>query len=155
DEADKVKADGMRRALEYMGLEAGTPIQDIAVDKVFIGSCTNSRIEDLRAAAQVAKGQQVASNVKLALIVPGSGLVKAQAEQEGLDKIFVEAGFEWREPGCSMCLAMNADRLESGERCASTSNRNFEGRQGQGGRTHLVSPAMAAAAAIHGHFVEI
>ncbi|MCG7905262.1 MAG: 3-isopropylmalate dehydratase large subunit, partial [Candidatus Thiodiazotropha taylori] len=150
DEADKVKADGMRRALEYMGLEAGTPIQDIAVDKVFIGSCTNSRIEDLRAAAQVAKGQQVASNVKLALIVPGSGLVKAQAEQEGLDKIFVEAGFEWREPGCSMCLAMNADRLESGERCASTSNRNFEGRQGQGGRTHLVSPAMAAAAAIHG-----
>ncbi|MCG8089456.1 MAG: 3-isopropylmalate dehydratase large subunit [Candidatus Thiodiazotropha endolucinida] len=155
DEADKVKADGMRRALEYMGLEAGTPIQDIAVDKVFIGSCTNSRIEDLRAAAQVAKGQQVASNVKLALIVPGSGLVKAQAEQEGLDKIFAEAGFEWREPGCSMCLAMNADRLESGERCASTSNRNFEGRQGQGGRTHLVSPAMAAAAAIHGHFVEI
>ncbi|MCG8052214.1 MAG: 3-isopropylmalate dehydratase large subunit [Candidatus Thiodiazotropha endolucinida] len=155
DEADKVKADGMRRALEYMGLEAGTPIQDIAVDKVFIGSCTNSRIEDLRAAAEVAKGQQVASNVKLALIVPGSGLVKAQAEQEGLDKIFVEAGFEWREPGCSMCLAMNADRLESGERCASTSNRNFEGRQGQGGRTHLVSPAMAAAAAIHGHFVEI
>ncbi|MCG8027471.1 MAG: 3-isopropylmalate dehydratase large subunit [Candidatus Thiodiazotropha taylori] len=155
DEADKVKADGMRRALEYMGLEAGTPIQDIPVDKVFIGSCTNSRIEDLRAAAEVAKGQQVASNVKLALIVPGSGLVKAQAEQEGLDKIFVEAGFEWREPGCSMCLAMNADRLESGERCASTSNRNFEGRQGQGGRTHLVSPAMAAAAAIHGHFVEI
>ncbi|MCG7966830.1 MAG: 3-isopropylmalate dehydratase large subunit [Candidatus Thiodiazotropha taylori] len=155
DEADKVKADGMRRALEYMGLEAGTPIQDIAVDKVFIGSCTNSRIEDLRAAAKVAKGQQVASNVKLALIVPGSGLVKAQAEQEGLDKIFVKAGFEWREPGCSMCLAMNADRLESGERCASTSNRNFEGRQGQGGRTHLVSPAMAAAAAIHGHFVEI
>ncbi|MBV2089582.1 MAG: 3-isopropylmalate dehydratase large subunit [Candidatus Thiodiazotropha sp. (ex Ctena orbiculata)] len=155
DEADKVKADGMRRALEYMGLEAGTPIQDIAVDKVFIGSCTNSRIEDLRAAAEVAKGQQVASNVKLALIVPGSGLVKAQAEEEGLDKIFVEAGFEWREPGCSMCLAMNADRLESGERCASTSNRNFEGRQGQGGRTHLVSPAMAAAAAIHGHFVEI
>ncbi|MBW9256307.1 MAG: 3-isopropylmalate dehydratase large subunit [Candidatus Thiodiazotropha sp. (ex. Lucinisca nassula)] len=155
DEADKVKADGMRRALEYMGLEAGTPIQDIAVDKVFIGSCTNSRIEDLRAAAEVAKGRQVASNVKLALIVPGSGLVKAQAEEEGLDKIFVEAGFEWREPGCSMCLAMNADRLESGERCASTSNRNFEGRQGQGGRTHLVSPAMAAAAAIHGHFVEI
>ncbi|MCG8489675.1 MAG: 3-isopropylmalate dehydratase large subunit [Candidatus Thiodiazotropha sp.] len=154
-EADKVKADGMRRALEYMGLEAGTPIRDIAVDKVFIGSCTNSRIEDLRAAAEVAKGQQVASNVKLALIVPGSGLVKAQAEKEGLDRIFVEAGFEWREPGCSMCLAMNADRLEPGERCASTSNRNFEGRQGQGGRTHLVSPAMAAAAAIHGHFVEI
>jgi 3-isopropylmalate/(R)-2-methylmalate dehydratase large subunit len=154
-EADKVKADGMRRALEYMGLEAGTPIQEIEVDKVFIGSCTNSRIEDLRAAAEVAKGEQVASNVKLALIVPGSGLVKAQAEQEGLDKIFVEAGFEWREPGCSMCLAMNADRLEPGERCASTSNRNFEGRQGQGGRTHLVSPAMAAAAAIHGHFVEV
>jgi 3-isopropylmalate/(R)-2-methylmalate dehydratase large subunit len=154
-EGDKVKADGMRRALEYMGLEAGTPIQAIAVDKVFIGSCTNSRIEDLRAAAEVAKGEQVASNVKLALIVPGSGLVKAQAEEEGLDKIFVEAGFEWREPGCSMCLAMNADRLEPGERCASTSNRNFEGRQGQGGRTHLVSPAMAAAAAIHGHFIEI
>ncbi|MEJ2621812.1 MAG: 3-isopropylmalate dehydratase large subunit [Candidatus Thiodiazotropha sp.] len=154
-ETDKVKADGMRRALEYMGLEAGTPIQQIDVDKVFIGSCTNSRIEDLRAVAEVAKGEQVASNVKLALIVPGSGLVKAQAEQEGLDKIFVEAGFEWREPGCSMCLAMNADRLEPGERCASTSNRNFEGRQGQGGRTHLVSPAMAAAAAIHGHFVEI
>ncbi|ODB89122.1 3-isopropylmalate dehydratase large subunit [Candidatus Thiodiazotropha endoloripes] len=154
-EADKVKADGMRRALDYMGLEAGTPIWDIAVDKVFIGSCTNSRIEDLRAAAEVAKGQQVASNVKLALIVPGSGLVKAQAENEGLDRIFVEAGFEWREPGCSMCLAMNADRLEPGERCASTSNRNFEGRQGQRGRTHLVSPAMAAAAAIHGHFVEI
>ena len=145
----------MRRALDYMGLEAGTPIRDIAVDKVFIGSCTNSRIEDLRAAAEVAKGQQVASNVKLALIVPGSGLVKAQAENEGLDRIFVEAGFEWREPGCSMCLAMNADRLEPGERCASTSNRNFEGRQGQRGRTHLVSPAMAAAAAIHGHFVEI
>ncbi|MCG7984165.1 MAG: 3-isopropylmalate dehydratase large subunit [Candidatus Thiodiazotropha lotti] len=154
-ETDKVKADGMRRALEYMGLEAGTPIRDITVDKVFIGSCTNSRIEDLRSAAEVAKGQQVASNVKLALIVPGSGLVKAQAEKEGLDRIFVEAGFEWREPGCSMCLAMNADRLEPGERCASTSNRNFEGRQGQGGRTHLVSPAMAAAAAIHGHFIEI
>ncbi|MET0076091.1 MAG: 3-isopropylmalate dehydratase large subunit [Candidatus Thiodiazotropha lotti] len=154
-ETDKVKADGMRRALEYMGLEAGTPIRDITVDKVFIGSCTNSRIEDLRSAAEVAKGQQVASNVKLALIVAGSGLVKAQAEKEGLDRIFVEAGFEWREPGCSMCLAMNADRLEPGERCASTSNRNFEGRQGQGGRTHLVSPAMAAAAAIHGHFVEI
>ncbi|ODC02064.1 3-isopropylmalate dehydratase large subunit [Candidatus Thiodiazotropha endoloripes] len=154
-ETDKVKADGMRRALEYMGLEAGTPIRDITVDKVFIGSCTNSRIEDLRSAAEVAKGQQVASNIKLALIVAGSGLVKAQAEKEGLDRIFVEAGFEWREPGCSMCLAMNADRLEPGERCASTSNRNFEGRQGQGGRTHLVSPAMAAAAAIHGHFVEI
>ncbi|MES9978373.1 MAG: aconitase family protein, partial [Candidatus Thiodiazotropha sp. 6PLUC5] len=123
--------------------------------KVFIGSCTNSRIEDLRAAAEVAKGKRIAENVKLALVVPGSGLVKAQAEQEGLDQIFVEAGFEWREPGCSMCLAMNADRLEPGERCASTSNRNFEGRQGQGGRTHLVSPAMAAAAAVNGHFVDL
>lgn len=155
DESDRVKAEGMSRALEYMGLEAGMPIQAITVDKVFIGSCTNSRIEDLRAAAEVAKGKRVAANVKLALVVPGSGLVKAQAEQEGLDQIFVEAGFEWREPGCSMCLAMNADRLESGERCASTSNRNFEGRQGQGGRTHLVSPAMAAAAAINGHFVDL
>jgi 3-isopropylmalate/(R)-2-methylmalate dehydratase large subunit len=154
-ESDKVKAEGMRRALEYMGLKAGMPIRDIAVDKVFIGSCTNSRIEDLRAAAKVVKGSKVADNVKLALIVPGSGLVKTQAEQEGLDRIFTEAGFEWREPGCSMCLAMNADRLEPGERCASTSNRNFEGRQGQGGRTHLVSPAMAAAAAINGHFVEL
>ncbi|MEJ2590689.1 MAG: 3-isopropylmalate dehydratase large subunit [Candidatus Thiodiazotropha sp.] len=155
DEADEVKADGMRRALEYMGLEAGTPISEIPVDKVFIGSCTNSRIEDLRAAAAVARGRRVAGNVKQALVVPGSGLVKAQAEAEGLDKIFVEAGFEWREPGCSMCLAMNADRLEPGERCASTSNRNFEGRQGQGGRTHLVSPAMAAAAAVSGHFVDV
>ncbi|MES9833169.1 MAG: 3-isopropylmalate dehydratase large subunit [Candidatus Thiodiazotropha sp. DIVDIV] len=155
DESDRVKAEGMSRALEYMGLEAGTPIQEIAVDKVFIGSCTNSRIEDLRAAAEVAKGKRVADNVKLALVVPGSGLVKAQAEQEGLDQLFVEAGFEWREPGCSMCLAMNADRLEPGERCASTSNRNFEGRQGQGGRTHLVSPAMAAAAAVNGHFVDL
>ncbi len=153
-EVDEVKANGMRRALEYMGLEAGTPIGEIKVDKVFIGSCTNSRIEDLRAAA-VAKGRQVAGNVKQALVVPGSGLVKAQAEAEGLDKIFIEAGFEWREPGCSMCLAMNADRLEPGERCASTSNRNFEGRQGQGGRTHLVSPAMAAAAAVSGHFVDV
>jgi 3-isopropylmalate/(R)-2-methylmalate dehydratase large subunit len=155
EESDRVKAEGMSRALEYMGLEAGMPIQEISVDKVFIGSCTNSRIEDLRAAAEVAKGKRVAGNVKLALVVPGSGLVKVQAEQEGLDQIFVEAGFEWREPGCSMCLAMNADRLEPGERCASTSNRNFEGRQGQGGRTHLVSPAMAAAAAINGRFVDL
>ena len=155
DVADNVKADGMRKALAYMGLEAGTPIKDIAVDKVFIGSCTNSRIEDLRAAAQVAEGKKVAGNVKLAMVVPGSGLVKQQAEEEGLDKIFIDAGFEWREPGCSMCLAMNADRLESGERCASTSNRNFEGRQGQGGRTHLVSPAIAAASAINGHFSDM
>jgi 3-isopropylmalate/(R)-2-methylmalate dehydratase large subunit len=143
------------RAYAYMGLKADTPISEIAIDKVFIGSCTNSRIEDLRAAAAVAKGKRKADNVKLALVVPGSGLVKAQAEKEGLDKIFKEAGFEWREPGCSMCLAMNADRLEPGERCASTSNRNFEGRQGQGGRTHLVSPEMAAAAAIAGHFVDV
>jgi len=143
------------RAYAYMGLKANTPIEQIQIDKVFIGSCTNSRIEDLRAAASVAKGKKVAGNVKLALVVPGSGLVKAQAEQEGLDKIFKEAGFEWREPGCSMCLAMNADRLEPGERCASTSNRNFEGRQGQGGRTHLVSPEMAAAAAVAGHFVDV
>ena len=150
--SDKVKADGMRKALAYMGLEAGMPITDIAVDKVFIGSCTNSRIEDLREAATIARGRHVSEQVKLAMVVPGSGLVKKQAEEEGLDKIFIAAGFEWREPGCSMCLAMNADRLEPGERCASTSNRNFEGRQGQGGRTHLVSPAMAAAAAIKGHF---
>ena len=143
------------RALQYMGLAANTPVSDISIDKVFIGSCTNSRIEDLRAAARVAKGKHIAPNVKLALVVPGSGLVKAQAEQEGLDRIFKEAGFEWREPGCSMCLAMNADRLEPGERCASTSNRNFEGRQGQGGRTHLVSPEMAAAAAVAGHFVDV
>ena len=154
-ESDPVKAEGMRAALKYMGLEAGTPIQQIAVDKVFIGSCTNSRIEDIRAAAAVARGKRVAANIKLAMVVPGSGLVKQQAEQEGLDKILLAAGFEWREPGCSMCLAMNADRLEPGERCASTSNRNFEGRQGAGGRTHLVSPAMAAAAAIAGHFVDI
>ena len=145
----------MRLALSYMGLSAGTAIQDIAVDKVFIGSCTNSRIEDLRAAAAVAAGRSVAPKVKQVLVVPGSGLVKRQAEQEGLHEIFIAAGFEWREPGCSMCLAMNADRLEPGERCASTSNRNFEGRQGQGGRTHLVSPAMAAAAAIAGHFVDV
>ncbi|HQT32043.1 MAG TPA: 3-isopropylmalate dehydratase large subunit [Thiobacillus sp.] len=143
------------RALEYMGLKAGTPLAEIPVDKVFIGSCTNSRIEDLREAASVAQGRKVAPNVKLAMVVPGSGLVKQQAEAEGLDQIFLAAGFEWREPGCSMCLAMNADRLEPGERCASTSNRNFEGRQGQGGRTHLVSPAMAAAAACAGHFVDV
>jgi 3-isopropylmalate/(R)-2-methylmalate dehydratase large subunit len=155
DEADEVKADGMRKALEYMGLEADTPINEISVDKVFIGSCTNGRIEDLRAAAQVVEGKKVAASIKLAMVVPGSGLVKQQAESEGLDKVFTNAGFEWREPGCSMCLAMNADRLSPGERCASTSNRNFEGRQGQGGRTHLVSPAMAAAAAIAGHFVDI
>ncbi|MBN4063521.1 3-isopropylmalate dehydratase large subunit [Cardiobacterium sp. AH-315-I02] len=154
-ETDKVKADGMRKALAYMGLKAGTKINEISLDKVFIGSCTNSRIEDLRAAAEVAKGKKIASNIKLAMVVPGSGLVKKQAESEGLDQIFINAGFEWREPGCSMCLAMNADRLEPGERCASTSNRNFEGRQGQGGRTHLVSPAMAAAAAIHGRFTDI
>ncbi|MCB1803190.1 MAG: 3-isopropylmalate dehydratase large subunit, partial [Gammaproteobacteria bacterium] len=154
-ESDPVKAEGMRRALKYMGLQAGTPMREIAVDKVFIGSCTNSRIEDLRAAAEIARGRKVAANVTQALVVPGSGLVKAEAEREGLDKVFIEAGFEWREPGCSMCLAMNADRLEPGERCASTSNRNFEGRQGQGGRTHLVSPAMAAAAAVAGHFTDI
>ncbi|MGD9095770.1 MAG: 3-isopropylmalate dehydratase large subunit [Chromatiales bacterium] len=154
-EPDETRASGMRRALEYMGLEPDTPITEIRPDKVFIGSCTNSRIEDLRAAAAVIRGRKVASNIKLAMVVPGSGLVKQQAESEGLDKLFIEAGFEWREPGCSMCLAMNADRLEPGERCASTSNRNFEGRQGQGGRTHLVSPAMAAAAAIAGHFVDI
>ncbi|HYN79562.1 MAG TPA: aconitase family protein, partial [Lamprocystis sp. (in: g-proteobacteria)] len=154
-EPDPVKADGIRRALSYMGLEAGTPITAIRPDKVFIGSCTNSRIEDLRAAAVVVAGRQVAAGIKLALVVPGSGLVKVQAEAEGLDRIFTAAGFEWREPGCSMCLAMNADRLEPGERCASTSNRNFEGRQGPGGRTHLVSPAMAAAAAVTGHFVDV
>ena len=155
DEKDPVKRNGMLRALEYMGLNAGTPITEIAIDKVFIGSCTNGRIEDLRAAASIARGRKVASNVKLAMVVPGSGLVKKQAEAEGLDAIFVEAGFEWRDPGCSMCLAMNADRLEAGERCASTSNRNFEGRQGFGGRTHLVSPAMAAAAAVTGRFVDV
>jgi 3-isopropylmalate/(R)-2-methylmalate dehydratase large subunit len=153
--SDPVKQEGAQAALKYMGLEAGTPINEIQVDKVFIGSCTNSRIEDLRAAAGIARGHKVAANVKLAMVVPGSGLVKQQAEEEGLDKIFIDAGFEWREPGCSMCLAMNADRLEPGERCASTSNRNFEGRQGQGGRTHLVSPAMAAAAAVTGHFTDI
>jgi 3-isopropylmalate/(R)-2-methylmalate dehydratase large subunit len=152
---DEVRRHDWQRALQYMGLQANTPINEIKVDKVFIGSCTNGRIEDMREAAAVAKGKKVASNVKLAMVVPGSGLVKAQAEKEGLDKVFVAAGFEWREPGCSMCLAMNDDRLAPGERCASTSNRNFEGRQGQGGRTHLVSPAMAAAAAIAGHFVDV
>ncbi len=151
---DSVKRSDWERALVYMGLKANTPITEITVDKVFIGSCTNGRIEDLRAAAAVAKGGKVAANVKLAMVVPGSGLVKQQAEDEGLDRIFIAAGFEWRDPGCSMCLAMNDDRLAPGERCASTSNRNFEGRQGQGGRTHLVSPAMAAAAAIAGHFVD-
>ena len=156
-EKDANKRLAIERALTYMGLQPGKPISDITVDKIFIGSCTNSRIEDMREAAAVVKrlGQKVARNIKLALIVPGSGLVKTQAEKEGLDEIFKAAGFEWREPGCSMCLGMNADRLEPGERCASTSNRNFEGRQGTGGRTHLVSPAMAAAAAIHGHFVDV
>ncbi len=154
-EKDSSRREGMERALQYMGLKPRTLITDIRIDKVFIGSCTNSRIEDLRAAAAVVKGRRVSSGVKLALVVPGSGLVKTQAEREGLDRVFREAGFQWREPGCSMCLGMNPDRLEAGERCASTSNRNFEGRQGPGGRTHLVSPAMAAAAAIEGHFVDI
>ena len=154
-EEDLVKRSGMEKALAYMGLKANQAITDIQLDRVFIGSCTNSRIEDLRQAAAAIKGGKVASTLKQALVVPGSGLVKEQAEKEGLDKIFIEAGFEWREPGCSMCLAMNADRLESGEHCASTSNRNFEGRQGLGGRTHLVSPSMAAAAAIAGHFVDV
>jgi len=153
--ADPVRREGVERALKYMGLTANTPITDIKVDQVFIGSCTNSRIEDLREAAAVAKGRKKADNVKRVLVVPGSGLVKRQAEEEGLHEIFLAAGFEWREPGCSMCLAMNADRLEPGERCASTSNRNFEGRQGAGGRTHLVSPAMAAAAAVTGHFTDV
>ena len=152
-EADPLRKSGWQRALEYMDLQPGMPIEEITLDKVFIGSCTNGRIEDLREAAAVAQGKQVADGIKLAMVVPGSGLVKAQAEAEGLDRVFLNAGFEWREPGCSMCLAMNADRLEPGERCAATSNRNFEGRQGQGGRTHLVSPAMAAAAAVNGHFV--
>jgi 3-isopropylmalate/(R)-2-methylmalate dehydratase large subunit len=154
-ERDPARREGMERALAYMGLKPGTPIADLMVDRVFIGSCTNSRIEDLRAAAAIARGRRVASSVKHAMVVPGSGLVKAQAEREGLDRVFRDAGFDWREPGCSMCLAMNDDRLEPGERCASTSNRNFEGRQGAGGRTHLVSPAMAAAAAIAGHFVDV
>jgi 3-isopropylmalate/(R)-2-methylmalate dehydratase large subunit len=155
NEVDLVKRSGIEKALKYMGLQANQAITNIHLDRVFIGSCTNSRIEDLRQAAAVINGGKVADSLKQALVVPGSGLVKAQAEQEGLDKIFIEAGFEWRDPGCSMCLAMNADRLEAGEHCASTSNRNFEGRQGLGGRTHLVSPAMAAAAAIAGHFVDI
>ena len=154
-EADPVKAEGMRRAYQYMGLKPGITMGEVVPDRVFIGSCTNSRIEDLRAAADVAKGRKVSDKVKQAMVVPGSGLVKQQAEEEGLDKIFIAAGFEWREPGCSMCLAMNADRLGDGEHCASTSNRNFEGRQGYGGRTHLVSPAMAAAAAVAGHFVDV
>ncbi|HEY9034724.1 MAG TPA: 3-isopropylmalate dehydratase large subunit [Pseudomonadales bacterium] len=154
-ETDPVRAADMRRALDYMGLRPGQAIRDIYLDRVFIGSCTNSRIEDLRAAAAVVKGKKVAASIKQAMVVPGSGLVRRQAEQEGLDRIFVEAGLEWREPGCSMCLAMNADKLGAGEHCASTSNRNFEGRQGFGGRTHLVSPAMAAAAAIAGHFVDV
>ena len=154
-EADPVRKDSIERALRYMGLQPNQPITSIRLDRVFIGSCTNSRIEDLRAAAEVAKGRKVASSVKQALVVPGSGLVKAQAEAEGLDQVFLEAGFEWREPGCSMCLAMNPDKLGNGEHCASTSNRNFEGRQGAGGRTHLVSPAMAAAAAVAGHFVDV
>jgi len=154
-EPDLIKRGSIERALKYMGLSANQAITDIRLDRVFIGSCTNSRIEDLRAAAEIAKGRKVAASVKQAIVVPGSGLVKAQAEREGLDQIFLAAGFEWREPGCSMCLAMNPDRLESGEHCASTSNRNFEGRQGAGGRTHLVSPAMAAAAAVAGHFIDV
>jgi 3-isopropylmalate/(R)-2-methylmalate dehydratase large subunit len=154
-ERDSERREGMARALEYMGLAPNVPITDIRIDKVFIGSCTNSRIEDLREAASVVRGRHVADSVRLAMVVPGSGPVKAQAEAEGLDRAFRDAGFEWREPGCSMCLAMNDDRLEPGERCASTSNRNFEGRQGAGGRTHLVSPAMAAAAALAGHFVDV
>ena len=154
-EADPQRRALYRRAYEYMGLTPGTPVGEIAIDTVFIGSCTNGRIEDLRAAAAVLRGRRIAPTLKLALAVPGSGLVRRQAEAEGLDRIFREAGFEWREPGCSMCLAMNADRLKPGERCASTSNRNFEGRQGAGGRTHLVSPAMAAAAAVAGRFVDV
>jgi 3-isopropylmalate/(R)-2-methylmalate dehydratase large subunit len=155
DFADKNKQDAVKRSLEYMGLKSGMKLTDIIIDKVFIGSCTNGRIEDLRAVAKVIAGKKIAKNIKLAMVVPGSGLVKEQAEREGLDQIFVQAGFEWREPGCSMCLAMNADKLEFGERCASTSNRNFEGRQGRGGRTHLMSPAMAGACAINGHLTDI
>jgi 3-isopropylmalate/(R)-2-methylmalate dehydratase large subunit len=154
-ESDPVKRESIERALLYMGLNPGTPINEIKIDKVFIGSCTNSRIEDLRAAAGVVKGRHIAANVTLAMVVPGSGLVKKQAEAEGLDRVFLAAGFEWREPGCSMCLGMNDDRLSPGERCASTSNRNFEGRQGAGGRTHLLSPEMAAAAAIAGRFADV
>jgi 3-isopropylmalate/(R)-2-methylmalate dehydratase large subunit len=152
--AEEGKRQAMLRSLDYMGLKPGTPLKDLKVDRVFIGSCTNGRIEDLRAAAKVAKGRMVAAGVQ-AMVVPGSGLVKHQAEEEGIDRIFREAGFEWREPGCSMCLAMNADKLEPGERCASTSNRNFEGRQGRGGRTHLMSPAMAVAAAVAGHLADV
>jgi 3-isopropylmalate/(R)-2-methylmalate dehydratase large subunit len=155
DEKDESRRKTVERALEYMGLTAGTKLTDVPIDKVFIGSCTNGRIEDFREVAKVVKGKKVAGNVKLAMIVPGSGLVKEQAEKEGLHTIFLAAGFEWREPGCSMCLAMNADKLEPGERCASTSNRNFEGRQGRGGRTHLMSPVMAAAAAINGRLSDI
>jgi 3-isopropylmalate/(R)-2-methylmalate dehydratase large subunit len=155
DQTDAVKQKGVERALEYMGLEGGVPISSVAVDRVFIGSCTNSRIEDMRAAAAVVKGHTVCGSIKQALVVPGSQMVKEQAEAEGLDKIFIKAGLDWREPGCSMCLAMNADKLGVGEHCASTSNRNFEGRQGNGGRTHLMSPEMAAAAAIAGHIVDV
>ena len=155
NESDPMRKAGIERALEYMGLEADMPLTDIKIDKVFIGSCTNSRIEDLRAAAAIVEGQHIAGHITLAMVVPGSGLIKRQAECEGIDQVFKDAGFEWREPGCSMCLAMNDDRLQAGERCASTSNRNFEGRQGPGGRTHLVSPAMAAAAAVAGHFVDV
>jgi 3-isopropylmalate/(R)-2-methylmalate dehydratase large subunit len=154
-EQDPVQREWIERALKYMDLRPNTPITEIRPDKVFIGACTNSRIEDLRAAAAVVKGKHVAASIKLAIVVPGSGLVKEQAEKEGLDKVFTEAGFEWRQPGCSMCLGMNDDLLSPGDRCASTSNRNFEGRQGPGGRTHLVSPAMAAAAAVAGHFVDV
>jgi 3-isopropylmalate/(R)-2-methylmalate dehydratase large subunit len=155
EEPDPIKRDGMRKALAYMGLQPGMPVDAIKPDHVFIGSCTNARIEDLREAAAVVRGRTLARGIRQALVVPGSGLVKQQAEAEGLDRDFRAAGFKWRDPGCSMCLAMNADRLAPGERCASTSNRNFEGRQGQGGRTHLVSPAMAAAAAVVGHFVDV
>ncbi|MCY4296906.1 MAG: aconitase family protein, partial [Gammaproteobacteria bacterium] len=154
-EADETRRGNMEQALAYMGLEGGTPIRDIRLDYVFIGSCTNSRIEDLREAARVVEGKRIAGNIECALVVPGSGLVKEQAEAEGLDRVFTAAGMEWREPGCSMCLAMNADQLPAGKHCASTSNRNFEGRQGRGGRTHLVSPAMAAAAAVYGRFVDV
>lgn len=155
DFKDEGKQEAVKRSLEYMGLKSGEPLESVKIDKVFIGSCTNGRIEDLRRAAKIAQGKKVASSIKLAMVVPGSGLVKEQAEKEGLDKIFVEAGFEWRQPGCSMCLAMNSDKLEFGERCASTSNRNFEGRQGRGGRTHLLSPEMAVAAAVTGHLTDI
>jgi 3-isopropylmalate/(R)-2-methylmalate dehydratase large subunit len=153
--SDIGKQEAVKRSLEYMGLIAGTPLEEVIIDKVFIGSCTNGRIEDFREAAKIVDGKKIAANIKLAIVVPGSGLVKEQAEKEGLDKIFTAAGFEWREPGCSMCLAMNSDKLEFGERCASTSNRNFEGRQGRGGRTHLLSPAMAAAAALTGHLTDV